>query len=50
MMIVNLLIWALLGAWMLQITLAVGTAIYLVTRALTQRERNAPRAAATGNA
>ncbi|WP_375270283.1 hypothetical protein [Sphingomonas sp.] len=38
MMIVNLLILILLSAWVLQITLAVGTATYLIARSLTQRE------------
>lgn len=38
MMIVNLLIFALLSAWVLQIALAVGAATYLVARSLTQRE------------
>lgn len=41
MMFVNLLILALLGAWMLQIALAIGTAIYLVVRSITQRDEAA---------
>lgn len=50
MMIVNLLILALLGAWMLQIALAVGAAAYLVVRSLIRRDGHATTVLRTGTA
>ena len=49
MMIVNLLILALLGAWLLQIALAVGAAAYLVVRSLS-RDGHATTVLRTGTA
>jgi hypothetical protein len=48
MIIVNLLILALLGAWMLQIALAVGAAAYLIARPLLQRLSHAPAVTGVG--
>jgi len=50
MIIVNLMILALLGAWMLQIALAVGAAAYLYARPLMQRIAHAPTVTSVGTA
>jgi len=50
MMLINLLILALLGAWMLQITLVAGAAIFLVVRSAVQRDRRVSPAMMTGAA
>ncbi|NTS65281.1 hypothetical protein HRV97_08915 [Sphingomonas sp. HHU CXW] len=48
MIIVNLLILALLSAWMVQIALAVGAPAYLIARPLLQRISHAPAVTGVG--